>query len=158
MYSQRTVDKLNEIAYYYSELMKQAINDVLRSYSNTGAGAASVTIDVVEGDETKSPVIQINFDDHVLYLDKRRMAWTKLPRIQPLMEWAETKKSDPKEAKQLAWAKAWDLRKNNTWKPKRWRKRSLSSVLKEMNELIIKAYNEVIDADFQQAIDVAAPS
>lgn len=153
MYSENMVMKLNEIAHRYRELVHQAIHDVLSKppYKNTGAGAASLTVDVVDGNAQKAPVIQISFDDHLIFLEKRKIEWTKLPNMKELTAWAETKRDNRKEALKLAFAVAWDKRKNDTWKAKPWRKKSLSKVLKEMNALIIEEFDKAIDADFQRA-------
>jgi hypothetical protein len=151
MYSENTVIKLNEIAHRYRDLVHRSIHAVLSQppYKNTGAGAASLTVDVIDGDNNKSPQILIHFDDHVLFLDKRKMQWTKLPDMKELLAWAETRKSTKEEAEQLAWAVGWDKKKNDTWKAKpSWRKKSLSKGLKEMNELIVKAFDQ---ANLQQA-------
>lgn len=145
--------KMNDIAHRYKDVIHQSIHAVLSEdrYKNTGAGAASLTVDVVDGDANKSPQIRISFDDHLIFLDKRKMQWTKLPNMGKLMEWAETVKPDKKGAERLAWAVAWDKKKNDTWKAKPWRKKSLSNVLKEMNLLIKEAFDQVIEKDFQEA-------
>lgn len=156
MYSPNTVTRLNEIAHEYRDLIHQSIHDVLSQprYKNTGAGAASLTVDVIEGDSDKSPSIKITFADHLIFLEKRKIQWTKLPEMKKMIDWAETKRSDKAEAKKLAWATAWNKRKFDTWKPKAWRKRSLSSVMKEMNDMITKAYDEVINKDMAEASSV----
>lgn len=156
MYSDVTIVKLNAIAHRYRDLIHRAISEVLNQdrYKNTGAGAASLTVDVVDGDANNSPRILISFDDHLIFLDKRKMQWTKLPQIKKLMEWAETVKPSKIEAKKLAWAVAWDKKKNDTWKAKPWRKKSLSSVLKEMNELIKKDYDKAAQSEMDNATKV----
>jgi hypothetical protein len=155
-YSENTVNKLNEIAHRYRDLVHKAIHDVLSQppYKNTGAGAASLTVDVIDGDQNKAPQIVIHFDDHLLFLDKRRMQWTKLPEMKELIAWAETKRTNKEEAAQLAWATAWDKKKNDAWKSKPWRKKSLSKVLKEMNELIVAGFDQAIEEDLKQAAKV----
>lgn len=154
MYSQITIAKLNDIAQRYRGIIQQSIQNVLSQYKNTGAGLASVTVDVVEGDASQAPQINIQFDDHVLILDKRKVQWTKLPDMKAMIEWAETKTTTRDQAERLAWAVAWDKKKNDTWKPKAWRKKSLSGVLKEMNQLILQEYDAAIEQDLQQAIKV----
>lgn len=104
------------------------------------------------GDVNKSPELVISFDDHLLFLDRRKIEWTQLPNIQKLTEWAQTKKSDPKEAKKLAWATAIDKQKNDTWKAKPWRKKSLSSVLSEMNKMLLREFDAAINEDLIDAI------
>ena len=153
MYSPRLVDALNTIAHRYKDIIHRAIVDVLRQprYMNTGAGAASVTVDVTDGDAEKSPVIQIVFDDHIKLLDKRKMQWTQLPDMKKLLEWAATKEQDPTKAKKLAFAVAWDKKKNDTWKAKPWRKKSLGAVLKELNALVVAEFDKAIEADLVDA-------
>lgn len=156
MYSENTVIKLNDIAQRYRDVIHQAIHAVLSQdlYKNTGAGAASLVVEVIDGDSNKAPQILISFDDHLIFLDKRKMQWTKLPNMSKLMEWAETVKPDKKEAHRLAWAVAWDKKKNDTWKPKPWRKKSLSNVLKEMNALILEAFDKAINEGLEKATTV----
>lgn len=155
MYSPRLVDKLNAIAYQYKDVMLKAIKEVLNQprYRNTGAAVDSLEIEVIEGKADRAPEIVITFDDYVIYMDKRKLSWTKLPEVKNLIAWAETKTSTTQQARKLAWAVAWDKKKNDTWKAKPWRKRSLSGVLKEMNAKILEAFDKAIDEDLQQAIN-----
>jgi len=156
MYSPHLVDILNGIANRYRPLIQKSIQDVLNQprFRNTGAGVASVTVDVVPGDTNKAPTIKIDFDDHLIFLNQRKIQWTRLPDMKEMIAWAETKRSDEKEARQLAWATAWDKKKNDTWKPKLWRKKSLSAVLKEMNVLILAEFDKAIEEDLQMATKV----
>lgn len=156
MYSENMVRALNEIAHRYGDIMGRSIQEVLNDpkYRNTGAGASSVKINVVDGDLNTSPRVEITFDDHLIVLNKRRVEWTRLPNMKGLLAWAETKTPSEKEATQLAWAVAWDKKKNDTWKAKPWRKKSLSEVLKEMNELMVKEFDAAIEKDFQQAVKI----
>lgn len=154
MYSVNLVETLNTIAHRYQPIIQKAIRDVLTQpkYVNTGAGAASVTVDVVDGDVNKSPVIQIVFDDHVKFLDKRKMQWTKLPGMKKMLEWAATKETDPTKIKKLAFGTAWNKKKFDTWKPKLWRKKSLSGVLKELNAMVLSEFDKAIEQDLQGAV------
>lgn len=156
MYSDNTVNKLNEIAMQYRPLIYDAIHKVISDgkFSNTRAGADSLVVEVSAGDATKAPDILITFDDHLIVLNKRKVEWTKHPNMKPLIAWAETKTRSELEAKKLAFATAWHQKTNDTWKPKPWRKKSLSQVLKEMNELILSEYDKVIDEDLQQAVNI----
>ena len=153
MYSPNIIEKLNAVAHQYRPIFVQAIQDTV--HNNTGTGAASVVVEVVEGNATKGPTIVINVNDHVILLDKRKLQWTKLPDVQKLMEWAKTKTSSDKDAKRLAWATAWDKRKNDTWKAKPWRKKSLGKVLRELNQMLLQAFDAAINEDLQEAINRA---
>jgi hypothetical protein len=154
MYSPRLISTLNEIAHQHAPLIKKAIVDVLSQprYTNTGAAVASVEVTVIEGDETKSPDINITFADHLIMLNKSKMQWTRLPNLEKLIEWTSTKTDTREKAEKFAFAIAWDKRKNDTWKSKTWRKKSLSQVLKDMNEDLLKKYDEAIDADLVDAV------
>lgn len=156
MYSENTVMRLNDIAHRYKDIVYQAIYSVISQppYKNTGEGAASLTIDVIDGTRDKAPELVINFADHLNYINKKKLQWTKLPKMEGLLKWAETKKSTKQEAEQLAWATAWDKKKNDTWKGMPWRKKTLSQVLKEMNEMVLKAFDEAIEQDFDAATKV----
>ena len=153
MYSPRLVITLNEIAQRFAQLIHKSIVEVLSQprYSNTGAGVDSIKVEIIAGNSTQSPSLNITFDDHLIMLNKSKIEWTRLPDMKNLMAWAETKTSTLKEAKRLAWAVAWDKKKNDTWKPKLWRKKSLSQVLKDMNEQLLQAYDEAIEADLVDA-------
>lgn len=151
IYSPAIVTRLNAVAHKNKDLIYKSVHEVLVKIENTGKGAQSLQVDVVDGDENKSPQIHISFDDHLIFINKRKLQWTKLPEIKKLMEWAVTKTSNETQAKKLAWAVAWDKRKHDTWKPKYWRKKSLSGVLKAMNEMIVKAYDEALEEDLQKA-------
>lgn len=153
MYSPRLVEALNGIANEYGGLIERAVKDVLSQprYSNTGAGVGSVRVEVIAGDSSKAPAINVTFDDHLIMLNNRKLQWTRLPNINELMKWASTKKDNEKEAKQLAWATAWNQKKYDIWNAKPWRKRSLSQVLKSMNEELLKKYDEAIEADLVEA-------
>jgi hypothetical protein len=155
MYSERTVEKLNAIAREHQSIFLNAIQNTLREMSNTGKGASSVAVDVVPGSTEKSPEIIVTMDDHVLFLDKRKLQWTKLPDVQKLMSWAATKKNTDAEIKKLAWAVAWDKKEKDTWKAKPWRKKSLGSVLKELNVALLKAFDAAVNEDLQDAINRA---
>jgi hypothetical protein len=153
VYSENMISTLNDIAHKYRPIIHQAIHSVVSQppYKNTGAGAASLTVEVIDGNASKAPDIAIHFDEHLLFLDKRKMQWTKLPDVKKLMEWAATKKSTESEVKQLAWAVAWNQKKQDTWKAKPWRKKTLSAVLKEMNKLVLEEFDKAIQADFDLA-------
>lgn len=156
MYSPRLIVTLNNIAQRYQDLIKRAIQEVLNQprYRNTGAGVSSVTVEVESGDQNNAPKIKVSFDDHLVVLNMGKVQWTRLPNMGELLAWAETKRKNEKEASQLAWATAWKQKKFDTWKPKLWRKRSLSAVLKEMNQLILAEYDAAIDKDLQDAVNV----
>lgn len=155
IYSESTVIKMNGVAHHYQELIYRAVHSVLSEprYRNTGAGVNSLKVEVIDGDANKGPQIIIAFDDHLIFLNQRKIEWIKLPVMKDLIAWAETKTSSNREAVRMAWAVAWDKKKKDTWKPKLWRKRSLSTVLKEMNVLVLKAFDEAIEEDFIKAVN-----
>lgn len=158
MYSDEVVTRLNAIANQYRDILYRSLRDVLSQprYTNTGAGLSSLTVDVIQGTQTKSPQLVVTFDDHILFMDKRRLQWTKLPDMKGLLAWAETKTSSEKEARKLAWAVAWDKKKNDTWKPKLWRKKGLGPALREMNQVILASYEAAIEQELAQSVKTAA--
>lgn len=153
MYSTNQIEMLNTTARQYAPRLEASIKDVLDKTKNTGRGLGSVKVQVKEGTANASPELIVTLDQYVLYLDSSKLQWTKLPPIRELLAWARTVKSTEAEAVQLAWATAWDKKKNDTWKPKKWRRKSFSSVLRDMNEDMLEAFERAIDADFQQVID-----
>jgi hypothetical protein len=161
--------KLNDIAYRYRDIVNQALLDVLNQpgYKNTGAGAASLTVDVIEGNATNSPQIKINFADHLIFLDKRSLQWTKQPDVSKLLRDIDVKKfsfipgykdgstlPESKQKERIAWAIAKDKKNKDTWTGKPWRKKSLSKVLKEMNVMVLQAFDQAIQEDFDHAVKV----
>lgn len=153
MYSPNTIEKLNQVAREYVPIFHASITAAI--HKNTGAGAGSVKVDIIPGDATKSPQVVVTINDHVLYLDRRKLQWTKLPNLRELQAWAETKTSDPKAIKRLTWGTAWDKRRNDTWKPKPWRKKGLGAVLREMNRRLLEAFDAALNEDLQEAINRA---
>jgi hypothetical protein len=155
MYSDNLVIALNNIATEYRGKLEAAIKAVLSQarYTNTGRGVQSVAVSVVPGTTNASPALVVTLDDYVLLLDRSKLQWTKLPNVKNLLEWARARKSDEKEAKKLAWAVAWDKKKNDTWKPKKWRKKGLGETLREMNAEMLLAFDAAIGNDFQRGID-----
>jgi len=156
-YSDNMVITLNNIASDYAGQMEAAIKTILSQarYTNTGQGAGCVSVSVQKGNTNESPALVVKLDDHVLKLDKSKMQWTKLPNMGKLIAWAKTKKSEELQAKKLAYAVAWDKKNNDTWKPKKWRKKGLGPTLKEMNAAMLVAFNEAIEKDFQEGINKA---
>jgi hypothetical protein len=153
MYSPELVIVLNEIAQQKGKEFHSVLVNLLSKapYRNTGEGANSVTVEITAGTESKSPEIKITFADHLLFMDKRKMQWVKLPLVSKLMAWAATKTADPKQQKRMAWAIAYDLQKNDSHKAKPWRKKSLSATLKDMNQQIVAAFDKAIEQSFQNA-------
>jgi hypothetical protein len=153
MYSPELVIVLNEIAEQRARKFESVLKALLNKppYRNTGEGVNSVSVNVVPGNANKSPDIKIEGADHLIFMDKRKMQWTKLPVITSMLKWAATKTSDEKLQKRIAWAAAWDKKKNDTHKPKPWRKKSLSETLKEMNKEIVEAFDKAIEDSFQKA-------
>ena len=169
MYSENLVNTLNEIAHTWRDKINIALNEVLSQprYKNTGAGLASLTVDVIEGSSTKAPQIIISFADHLNLLDKRKMQWTKMPPIDDFDAWAQTRAfSGPvpgyknglapnlppwKARLRIVWAIAKSKQKFDKWNGKPWRKKTLGSVLKEMNILVLSLFDKAIEQDFQRA-------
>jgi hypothetical protein len=154
-YSTDQLIKLNDVAYEYRDKIYRSIYTELNQpkLKNTGAGLASLTVTVDEGNANRSPAIIVNVDQHIFRLESRGMQWTKLPNMKKLLEWAEHKKpGDPKAAKALAWGTAMDKKKNDTWKPKRWRRKSLSATLKDMNKELLAAFDRAIQEEMNKAI------
>ena len=174
MYSDNLVIKLNTIAHQYKDKISRSLNKILSDpkYRNTGASLASLHVDVIDGDNKKSPQVIIRFSDSLNVLDKRKLQWTKLPPVKDLIAWADTREftgpvpgyktgeapdlSPKKKRIRVAWAIAKSQQKFDKWKPKPWRKRSLSAVLKEMNQAILNSFAQAIDEDIQAGIDKAA--
>lgn len=166
MYSEKLIIKLNTIAHQYKDVINQRLNSILSQpkYRNTGAGLASLHVDVIDGDQSKAPQIIITMDEHLLLIDKRKMQWTKLPDVRKLLEWAETKTFDEvpgykgkvgidkaKVAQRVAYAIAVTQRKTDSFKRKPWRKSGLGPALSKMNKNILQSFDEAIEQDLATA-------
>lgn len=151
-YSPNLQIKLLDIAYEYRAKIENSIRSVISQpkYINTGAGLASLVVEVIEVNG-KDPIIQVTIDDHIFRLESRALQWTKLPNMTKMLEWASHKESDPKQARKLAWAVAKHKQKTDTWKPKTWRRKSLSSVLKEMNKELLEEYTKVRQQELEKS-------
>ncbi len=172
MYSPNLQARLNQIAHDYRDKINFALNQLLSQprYKNTGAGLASLTVDVVDSSESKAPEIRISFADHLNLLDKRKMEWTGLPPVDDFMKWAESRNLQGpvpgyknglapnlppwKVQERKAWAIAKSKQKFDKWQGKPWRKKTLGSVLKEMNQVVFIEYKKAIDEDFQKQINI----
>jgi hypothetical protein len=173
MYSYNLVNTLNNIAHDYADKINRALNELLNTprYRNTGAGLASLHVEVIEGDRNKAPQIIITMADHLNLLDKRKMQWTKLPPIDQFDAWADTRTfSGPvpgykngvapnlppwKVKARIVWAIAKSKQKFDRWTGRPWRKKGLGSVLKEMNQLVLSLFDQAIEKDFQAGINKA---
>ncbi len=170
MYSENLVIKLNTIAHNYRNQVNRSLNAVLNQpkYKASGLGLASLHVDVIDGDANKSPVITIDIDQHMIYLGSRKLEWTKLPDVRNMMQWGKiksgtfTKVPGYKDgarvapeiaAKRVVFAIAVDKKKNDTHRPKKWRGKGLSAVMKEMNREIKAAFERAIEEDLQHTID-----
>jgi hypothetical protein len=171
MYSPNLIEKLNVIANEYRDKIFREITEVLKQpkYFNTGAGLESLRVEVIPGTKDKSPDIIIKMDDHVNIINKRKMEWTGQPPVDLFEAWAQTKDFNgpipgyknglapnlpPWKAKQrIVWAIVKSKQKFDTWKAKPWRKKALSTVLKELNQLVLLEFDKAIEEDFQLAIN-----
>lgn len=169
-YSNNLVLKLNSIAVEYAAKIETQIRAVLSKpgYTRTGAGVESLKVTVVPGNNTKAPAIEITVADYVTILDRRKVQWTSMPPADALGEWSQNvdftrvpgykngvaARLPPWKAKaRVVWAIAMSKKKFDTNKPKPWRKKALSAVLKEMNEEVLIEFDKAINEDFQVAID-----
>lgn len=168
-YSPHLVETLNDIAYKYRDQINRSLSDLFNQpkYKNTGAGLASLTVDVVDGSADKAPEIRISFDDYLNILNLRKLQWTKQPPFDAFDAWAQTRtftgpvpgyknglapNLPPWKVKQrIVWAIIKSKQKFDSWKPKPWRKKTLGSVLKEMNQLVLIEFEKAIEADWQAA-------
>lgn len=173
MYSANLVATLNDIASDYAPLIKSAVVAVLSQprYTNTGAGADSVEVKVIAGSAQHAPEIRVEFADYVNLFNLRKLQWTKQPPVDAEFEqWAQTKSfSGPvpgyknglapnlppwKVKQRIVWAIAISKKKFDSYKAKPWRKKSIGNVLKEMNAIVLRKFDEAIELDFQQATKV----
>ena len=151
-YSPELVNDLNKLARDYAPRAEIAIKQEIAKWSNTGAAVNSVKVEIVDGKSNQSPALKISFADHLLVFNTRHPEWVGQPNMYALTAWAQTKRSNPEEVKKLAFATAYNQKKFDTWKPKYWRKKSLSQLLKELNKKIITEYKVELENAIKRAL------
>lgn len=157
---------LNEIAHRYGDRLMTQVKAVLEKYQNTGALVQSLKLEIKPATDRSAPTISLIYEDQGYYIGYKNPQWTKQPNITKLLEWAQTKTfttipgysatsnlPEFKKRERVAWAIARDKLKNDTWKPKRWkREANLGQLIKELNsDTILKAYKE----EFQHILEAA---
>lgn len=144
---------LNAIAERYAQLIFNRAREILSNASIrvTDELLNSVKVTWLKANDNQPPRILFIFAEHGIFLDQRSPKWIKLPAIEKLKEWVEAKNlpltripgykngiapglSQAKKAERIAWAIAWDKRKNDTWKRKRWKRDVLRDQLLRLNQ------------------------
>ena len=155
--------RLNEIADKHGRIIYDQIKATLskRQFTNTGELAQSLQLQITRATDRDTPRILITYADQGYFIGYKNPQWTKLPPVDELMKWAETKtfffffgyKSSRnltpfKPRERVVWAIAKNKKAQDTWKPKRWKRASkLGDLLADMNTEMIDAFTkEVLDA------------
>jgi hypothetical protein len=123
-------------------------------FRNTGRGVDNMTVKMIPGNAEASPQLVIHIADYLVIQNQSKLEWTKMPKKDGLIEWARTKRNTEVAAKQLAYVTAVKKYKTDAHKPKKWRKKSIGDVLKELNKEMIAAFDAAIEKDLQIAVSV----
>jgi hypothetical protein len=157
----QTQKQLDDLARKYGNELYGRVKTVLASpkFRNTGELEESLKLIITPATDKDAPVIILEYADQGYYLNYKSPSWVKQPNVEKLLKWAETKtftsipgyKGTPnipeyKQKERIAFAIAMDKRKNDTWKPKRWKKEAgLGELLKNINVEVLEAYRTDIE-------------
>ncbi len=148
---------MNQLASKYAGQLKAAMEAAIGKFSSTGALQGSVRVSVINAQGDQPPVIRAEFFQYGEYIGKRKLLWVKLPPIDKIREFVEKRGlttggrvpgykngapnlPDFKKAERIAWAIALDKRKNDTHRPKRWKRQALPDVLRALNEEVLREF------------------
>lgn len=155
-----TQSKLDALAQQYATRLQRDVKQVFNQpgYRNSGELEGSVEVTVSKSTDKEAPVIVLTYADQGFYLGYKNPQWTKLPDIDKLKEWAKDRNldfgnipgyaygtapnlSDEKKAARIVWAIAKNKRKEDTWKPRKWKNAAkLGDLLKDLNTTTLQAY------------------
>lgn len=159
---------LNDIAAEYGNRLLSQVKTVFEKYSNSGALVQSLKLEIKKATATTAPVISLIYDEQGYFIGYKNPQWSKLPRIERLLEWAQTKtftrvsgvKNDSnlpefKRREKVVWAIAKDKLKNDTWKPKRWkREANIGQLIRHLNaDTILNGYKKEYQKILESAIE-----
>ena len=152
-------ERMNNLAYSYGAKFEQQIANTLKKskFADTGSLSQSVNVVVQKANEYSPPVIFVEYYDYGNILEQKSPRWTSLPPVDKLETWVANKNLasaglipgytngapnliQQQKNRRIAWAIAWDKRKNDTWKRKRWKREALPDLLKEMNQDTLKEF------------------
>ena len=163
-----TQKQLDQLAIKYANELYGRVKNVLGSpqFRNTGELEESLKLEITKATDKDAPVIILHYADQGYYLNYKSPSWVKQPNVEKLMKWAETKTfgnipgytgtpniPEYKQKLRIAFAIAKDKRKNDTWKPKRWKKAAgLGELLKNINVDVMEAYRKDVENILAKAI------
>jgi len=167
-----TQTKLDAIAERYAAKLLADVKAVFDrpDYRNQGELADSLKVSVTKCTDRESPKIILTYADQGFYIGYKSPQWTKLPKIERLKKWAETKTislgdipgyeygsasniSVEKQKERIVWAIAKNKRKEDTWKQKKWKNAAgLGDLLKDLNQSTIITYANDVENMLADAI------
>lgn len=160
-----TQQLLNELAHKYGNELINNVRNVLSqpAYRNSGELADSLKLIITPATDTEAPTIVLTYADQGFFIGYKNPQWTKLPNIEKLKKWAETKitslgdipgyeygtassLSVEKQRERIVWAIAKDKRKEDTWKPKKWKNAArLGDILSMINKDTIEVWRKQVE-------------
>lgn len=167
-----TQQKLDALAERYAARLLADVKAVLNTpqYKNSGELESSLKIIVIPSTELEAPKIILTYADQGFYLGYKSPQWTKIPNIDKLNKWAATKTFDlgdipgyeygtasrlpiEKQKERIVFAIAKNKRKEDTWKPRKWKKAArLGDLLSDLNVDTLSAYAKDIENLLADAI------
>ncbi len=161
--------KLQSLANRYAGILRSRVIAALQRYNATGSLIDSIEVTVVPGVGDYGPQIKMTYEDHGDFLTKKKMLFVKLPPIEDMEAWMQARNintnkipgynegsipaiSEDTKRERIAWAISMDKRLNDTWKRKDWKRKPISTLLKELNVEIISAYRQDVEKELASYI------
>ncbi len=170
-------DRMNNVAFRFAHELRLNVRSVLTSpeFRYMGGLAASARTRVQLASAYEPPVIILEFEDYGEFIGKRKLLFTEIAPIQNLTKWVQDRGLDDgshpvpgytngapnlpayKRASRIAWAIAIS-KKNETSKrlPKRWKRKALPQVLRDMNKETLRQFAWHIERLFKQSLETGA--
>jgi len=167
-----TQSKLDDIAERFASKLESDVKTLFSKpeYRSTNELLDSVAVKVTKASDTEAPLVILTYADQGYFIGYKNPQWTKLPNVDKLLEWIRSKKldlgripgyssgtapnlTDEQRNSRIVWAIAKNQRKEDTWRPKRWKNSiKLSDLLKSLNDETLTAYTKDVETLLAGAI------
>jgi hypothetical protein len=157
-----TQQAMDRIAQEYAAIIYKETYAVMQKYNATGNLLRSLSVKFLRATSSLPPVIWMTYDGYANIFEARQPLWTNQPPLSEIIAFVQSrglaqqgripgyKSSAPNlseyaKAKRIAFAISKDKEQTDKWKRKPWRKRALSSVLKDLNSKTIELFRDEIE-------------
>jgi hypothetical protein len=160
--SVETQEAMDRIAQEYAAIIYKETYAVMQKYNATGNLLRSLNVKFLRATSSLPPVIWITYDGYANIFEARQPLWTKQPILSEIIDFVQDRGitqqgripgykngapnlSEFAKAKRIAFAISKNQKQTDKWKRKPWRKKALSSVLKDMNSKTIDLFRDEIE-------------